>query len=302
MAEEFRKRWAVLANGSRHCITPRGNLAGRGGDPAAQSQGEPYNVDYDVQVQAGSVAGVRGRRWWPRALLWHGGPSRSPTDKTPPPGGRRAGRGAASVDPTQLIVDFRDDVSAETLANNGFDRDPDQRLLGARTACTASSSRARAKRRRRWPSCRTIPASRASTTNRSRRIPPDEAEAMRALGRGRVDGGRMPGRRAPGSGFPNDACFKYQWHLRQLGMPDAWKRGNGKGVIVAVIDTGVSKVADLADTKFVRRLQLPRPTTPTPTTTTATAPTSPARSPSRPTTSSASPASPTAPRSCRSRC
>ena len=56
---------------------------------------------------------------------------------------------------------------------------------------------------------------------------------------------------APGSGFPNDACFKYQWHMRQLGMPDAWKRGNGKGVIVAVIDTGVSKVGDLAETNFV---------------------------------------------------
>ena len=35
---------------------------------------------------------------------------------------------------------------------------------------------------------------------------------------------------APGSDFPNDACYKYQWHMRQLGMPDAWKRGNGKGV------------------------------------------------------------------------
>src|SRR3954453_15833067 len=34
-------------------------------------------------------------------------------------------------------------------------------------------------------------------------------------------------------------------------MPETWRRGNGKGVVVAVIDTGVSKVADLAETKFV---------------------------------------------------
>src|SRR6185436_3512943 len=51
--------------------------------------------------------------------------------------------------------------------------------------------------------------------------------------------------------FPNDACFKYQWHFKQIGTPTAWKRGNGAGAVVAVIDTGVSKVADMADTKFV---------------------------------------------------
>ena len=51
--------------------------------------------------------------------------------------------------------------------------------------------------------------------------------------------------------FPNDACYKYQWHMRQIGMPAAWKQGNGKGAVVAVIDTGVAKVGDLADTKFV---------------------------------------------------
>jgi serine protease len=34
-------------------------------------------------------------------------------------------------------------------------------------------------------------------------------------------------------------------------MPAAWRQGNGKGAVVAVIDTGVTKVGDLADTKFV---------------------------------------------------
>jgi serine protease len=41
-------------------------------------------------------------------------------------------------------------------------------------------------------------------------------------------------------GFPNDPDYKYQWHLRQIGMPDAWKLANGNGVIVAVLDTGVA--------------------------------------------------------------
>ncbi len=40
-------------------------------------------------------------------------------------------------------------------------------------------------------------------------------------------------------GFPNDPQYKYQWHLRQIGMPEAWKLADGNGVIVAVLDTGV---------------------------------------------------------------
>jgi len=40
-------------------------------------------------------------------------------------------------------------------------------------------------------------------------------------------------------GYPNDPMYKYQWHLRQIGMPEAWKLADGGGVIVAVLDTGV---------------------------------------------------------------
>src|SRR6185369_7340743 len=54
------------------------------------------------------------------ALLWHGGPSRMPSDKTLAPRDVEV----ADVDPTRLIVDFRDDVSPETLANNGFTEIP----------------------------------------------------------------------------------------------------------------------------------------------------------------------------------
>ncbi len=52
-------------------------------------------------------------------------------------------------------------------------------------------------------------------------------------------------------GFPNDPKFKYQWHLDQIHVKDSWKAAQGEGVVVAVIDTGVSKVPDLADTEIV---------------------------------------------------
>ncbi len=52
-------------------------------------------------------------------------------------------------------------------------------------------------------------------------------------------------------GFPNDPCFRYQWHLEQVRSTSAWKLGQGEGAVVAVIDTGVTRVADLAQTQFV---------------------------------------------------
>ena len=52
-------------------------------------------------------------------------------------------------------------------------------------------------------------------------------------------------------GFPNDPKYKFQWHLQQIHMQDTWKAAQGDGVIVAVIDTGVAKVPDLAQTEIV---------------------------------------------------
>jgi serine protease len=61
------------------------------------------------------------------------------------------------------------------------------------------------------------------------------------------------------AGWPNDPDYKYQWHLKQIGMPEAWKTASGEGVVVAVIDTGVAyenfgkfhEVEDLKGTEYV---------------------------------------------------
>ncbi len=39
---------------------------------------------------------------------------------------------------------------------------------------------------------------------------------------------------------PNDPYFPDQWHLSDVGVPDAWESGEGSGITLAVIDGGVS--------------------------------------------------------------
>ncbi|MCB9652719.1 MAG: peptidase S8 [Deltaproteobacteria bacterium] len=61
-------------------------------------------------------------------------------------------------------------------------------------------------------------------------------------------------------GVPNDPMFEKQWSMKMVGAPAAWSRADGRGVVVAVIDTGVAyedykkfrRVEDLAGTKFVK--------------------------------------------------
>jgi serine protease len=179
--------------------------------------------------------------------LWH---TRARAPETKP-----AARGSVDVDEerpptgTRLVVDFRDDVSPEALSAKGYaeipvsDYSARDRVydIDFATADAAETARAR---------LAADPDVESVDYDAQMTIPPDEAAAELAAGDSMEAecGGTTAAR--PG-GDPNDPCFKYQWHLRQVGLPDAWKLGTGKGVVVAVIDTGVTKVADLAGTKFV---------------------------------------------------
>lgn len=51
--------------------------------------------------------------------------------------------------------------------------------------------------------------------------------------------------------FPNDPMYARQWNMKQVNLNEAWKSKAGQGVIVAIIDTGISPVEDLAQTKMV---------------------------------------------------
>lgn len=51
---------------------------------------------------------------------------------------------------------------------------------------------------------------------------------------------------------PNDPDYVKQWNLRSINVESAWEETKGAGMTVAVIDTGVTKVPDLEQTKFVK--------------------------------------------------
>lgn len=53
---------------------------------------------------------------------------------------------------------------------------------------------------------------------------------------------------------PNDPMYKSQWHFNMVNAEEAWTRAQGSGVIVAVIDTGVSQgtLANGKQSKFKR--------------------------------------------------
>jgi serine protease len=50
---------------------------------------------------------------------------------------------------------------------------------------------------------------------------------------------------------PNDPDYAKQWNLRSINIESAWNETHGQGVTVAVIDTGISAVPDLEQTKLV---------------------------------------------------
>jgi serine protease len=178
--------------------------------------------------------------------LWHGSRARSSENKPV------ASAESSEAPPnTRLVVDFRDDVSAQTLASNGFDERPvsdysaRDRLYTIDFATPEEATAARLK-------LAADPDVESVDYDAEMSIPPDEeGEELAAAAGGPMEAECDGAGAARPGGEPNDPCFKYQWHMRQIGLPDAWKIGTGKGVVVAVIDTGVTKVADLAQTKFV---------------------------------------------------
>ncbi|HEY2903415.1 MAG TPA: S8 family serine peptidase [Polyangia bacterium] len=181
--------------------------------------------------------------------LWHGFKSAEPAPHPEPTAAERAE--ASGLHPTRLIVDYRDDISTQFLAATPYKEEPvsDYSTVDRLYRIDFSTADEAA------TALRTLSHDshvESVDYDADAFIPPNEAIA---IGTGSLEsecnqaGGKVTDGADPAA-FPNDPCFRYQWHLRQVGLPEAWKLGQGKGVVVAVIDTGVSRVGDLSETTF----------------------------------------------------
>jgi serine protease len=190
---------------------------------------------------AGAIAlGLAGLTAWSwRGVTQHpGGP--------PPPDELLA---AARTSPNTLIVDFRDDITDHALAARGYVDEPISRFSATDRMYrmrfpTPQEAEGAARRLRADPMVESVDYDAAVSLfpeDGTPMAPPVDAPECANDDRAT----------AKSAGFPNDPCFHYQWHLQQIGLPAAWKLGQGRGVVVAVIDTGVSRVPDLAGTRFV---------------------------------------------------
>ncbi|WP_428261422.1 S8 family serine peptidase [Haliangium sp.] len=138
------------------------------------------------------------------------------------------------MDPDDILVDLRDDVGPEVVADI-------ERELGIDLELVSDQSYDE-----RFYRAHIDPTRRAALLAALRTRPEVEiAEPDAYVHAGPLDD--IVGAEAAGlsgdtawADYPNDPMYQYQWHLRQIGMPDAWKLADGEGVVVAVIDTGVA--------------------------------------------------------------
>ena len=172
-----------------------------------------------------------------------------------PHGSVDGGTATATPTPTprQMVVDFRDDVPLSTISQLGGELgvafEPNSPLVDSDKVMLASVPSAAAGERllaRLRGDARVSAADHNDTYHLfGWQVRPRAARVARQVGPGMT---------------PNDPRYAEQWNFPLIGMPAAWEKATGKGVVVAVIDTGcaferegdIPAASDLKQTKFTK--------------------------------------------------
>lgn len=163
---------------------------------------------------------------------------------------------AVGADPDDVLVDLRDDASPALVASI-------ERELGIDLVLISDQARDEQVYRAHVPADRE--AEILARLARTRGVEIAEPDATFSLSPDELADEAYATEVAPPehgwAGFPDDPGYTKQWHMRQIGMPEAWKLADGEGVTVAVLDTGVAyadrgdkfhQVEDLKGVTFVK--------------------------------------------------
>ncbi len=156
---------------------------------------------------------------------------------------------ALGADPDDILVDLKDDVSDQDVAAI-------EKELGIDLVLVSDQSKDEAFYRAMVPA----EQQRAILAKLSQHPDVEIAEPDATYFLDPSEAYSQPLGGAEWAGFPNDPKYQYQWHMKQINMPEAWKLSDGDGVVVAVLDTGVAyedyngfhMVEDLEGVKMVK--------------------------------------------------
>ncbi len=140
-----------------------------------------------------------------------------------------ADRLTAPTDPDDILIDLRDDVDDAGVAKL-------EKALGIKLELISAQSKdERFYRAHIAPALRdTMLATLAGRPEVEIAEPDSQVQLI-----GGVENEAVTPAAPLHKGFPDDPYYKWQWHLRQIDMPSAWKLADGGGITVAVLDTGV---------------------------------------------------------------
>ena len=136
---------------------------------------------------------------------------------------------AAAIDHDDILVDLKDDASPAAI----------ERDLGIKLQLVDSSGEAAATKLYRAHVAPGQEDALIAQLSKRSDVEIAEPDSIMALSPEEMQPIQVAETQPTDPGYPNDPLYGKQWHMRQIGMPQAWKLADGNGVIVAVLDTGV---------------------------------------------------------------